>query len=432
MDKVKTELSRLYRSSLARNAGWVFFGQGLSMACQAGYFILLGRLLGSAEYGSYVGAVAMVSILSQYSSVGTSAVFLRYVSPDHKNFSLYWGNVLVTTLTVGSLFVVLLTTAGPYFAKSYSWVMLLCVALGDCICTQLTAAAARVFQAFEKMRVNAGLGLLVNLLRMVLAGLMLWRLRHGTAQEWAVAALIVSSIASAIAVVMVTRLFGKPRFSLTLLWQRMSEGFVFALSYSTSSIYNDIDKAMLGHYGMNAANGVYTMAYRVTDVCTAPISSVHAAAFPRFFVKGVEGVRSTMEYALRILKRTAPLALLSTVGMLVAAPIIPHLVGKDFGQSVLALRWLSLLPFFRSFQLSAGDAVTAAGHQNLRFGAQAVAAIFNFGVNLYLIPRYSWHGAAWSSLATDGLLAVFNWGVLLWLIAAKESQERKLVASRAE
>jgi hypothetical protein len=30
-----------------------------------------------------------------------------------------------------------------------------------------------------------------------------------------------------------------------------------------------------------------------------------------------------------------------------------------------------------------------------------------------LIPHYGWLGAAWASLATDGLLAAFNWMVLL-------------------
>jgi O-antigen/teichoic acid export membrane protein len=37
---------------------------------------------------------------------------------------------------------------------------------------------------------------------------------------------------------------------------------------------------------------------------------------------------------------------------------------------------------------------------------QIVVAIFNILVNLWIIPAYSWRGAAWSSLASDGLLAV--------------------------
>jgi O-antigen/teichoic acid export membrane protein len=99
--------------------------------------------------------------------------------------------------------------------------------------------------------------------------------------------------------------------------------------------------------------------------------------------------------------------------MALAAPAIPHLLGRSFSESVTALRWLCLLPVFRSFHLSAGDALTGAGHQKLRLGSQAFAAAFNFGANLYLIPHYGWLGAAWSSLATDGLLGIFNWTVLL-------------------
>jgi len=415
VDRLKLELRRLCQSSLAHNAGWLFMGQGLSIVCQAVYFILVGHLLGSAEYGIYVGAVAMVSILSQYSPLGSHSVFLRYVSPEPRNFALFWGNVLVTTITLGSIFVVLLTFLGPYFAPSFSREMLFCVALGDCLCAQLTIAAGRVFQTFERTRLTAAVNLMINILRTMLAGLMLWRFHHGSALQWAVAALIVSSIATCTALIMVASIYGRPAFSMSLLRRRIGEGFVFALSYSTTGVYNDVDKALLGHYGMNAANGVYTMAYRVVDAGTMPVISVQGAAFPRFFRKGVDGIQSTTEYSIRIVKRTASLGLSSAIAMLLAAPLIPHLLGNGFSQSAQALRWLCPLPFFRSFQLSAGDALTGAGHQKLRLGSQAAAALFNLGINLYLIPHYSWRGAAWSSLATDGLLAVFNWTALLWL-----------------
>jgi O-antigen/teichoic acid export membrane protein len=279
-------------------------------------------------------------------------------------------------------------------------------------------AASRVFQAFEKMRVTAGLSLVENLFRTLLAGGMLWRIHHATASQWAYAALLISVFAVCAALGLVAVEYGRPEFSARLLRQRTGEGFIFALSYSTGSIYNDVDKAMLGHYGMNMANGIYTMAYRVVDVCTIPIVTIHGAAFPRFFRKGAEGVASTKKYAARIVKRTAPLGLLLAATIFVISPVIPHLVGKSFSESVLALRWLCLLPLFRSFQLSGGDAITSAGHQKLRLVSQALAAGFNFCINLYLIPLYSWRGAAWSSLATDGLLGVLNW-TLLWWLASK-------------
>jgi O-antigen/teichoic acid export membrane protein len=406
---IKISMTIFKKGSLTRNASWVFLGQGLSVVCLGTYFVLLARLLGKVEYGIYVGAFAMVAILSAYSSLGSSFVLLRHVSPDHRKFAPYWGNVLTITPIVGIAFIALLAWVGPHLAHSYSWTLVFCVAFADCICAQLTFATGQVFQAFEKLRMTAIFNLLVNFLRTLFAGLMLWRLHHATARQWAVAALAASFIAAASALLCVTRFYGKPSFSARLLTRHVGEGFVFALSGSTTGVYDNIDKAMLGHYGMNAANGIYTMAYRVVDVACMPVRSVSSAAFPRFFQKGVEGIQSTAAYAGRLIKRTAPIAMLSTLAMVLAAPIIPHLVGHGFDESVLALRWLCLLPVFRSFHSCAADALTGAGHQKLRLGTQTTVAAFNFAVNIYLIPHYGWRGAAWSSLASDGLLAVLNW-----------------------
>jgi O-antigen/teichoic acid export membrane protein len=254
---------------------------------------------------------------------------------------------------------------------------------------------------------------------------MLWRLHHATAKQWVVAALLISSFGACVALVMVARSYGKPRFSPKFLRERSGEGAVFALSYSTTGIYNDADKALLGHFGMNAANGIYSMAYRIIDVACAPLYAVQAAAFPRFFKKGAEaGLRNTKSFALKILARTAPLSLAAAVAMFFLAPVIPRVVGHGFSDSVLALRWLCLIPLFRSFHISAGDALTGSGHQKLRLSTQAAAAVFNFAVNLYLIPRLGWLGAAWSSLATDGALGLMNWIVLL----AFERQDRSVTA----
>lgn len=409
MNKILCELKQVRSSLLVRNTAWMFFGQGLSITFQGMYFVFLAQLLGSFEYGVYVGAVAFVSILSQYGSMGSFYVLLRYVSQDTKVFAAYWGNVLITTITVGTLMVAILTWGGPHWAHAYSWQMILYVSIGDCLCVQFMMAAGRVFQAFEKLHMTALLNLLINFFRMLFAVILLRYLHHGTAQQWALSALLVSLIAVCLSLILVTRFYGKPSFSFKLMFDRAGEGFVFALSASTSNIYNDFDKAMLGHYGMNAANGVYAIAYKAIDACMIPISSIHNAASPRFFQKGTDGIQCTGAYALKVLKRTAPIGILLSVFMFLAAPIIPHLAGKGFAESVQALRWLCLLPFFRSFQLSAGDALTGAGYQKIRFCAQAVTAAFNFGVNLYLIPHYGWIGAAWASLASDAILGVFNW-----------------------
>jgi O-antigen/teichoic acid export membrane protein len=153
----------------------------------------------------------------------------------------------------------------------------------------------------------------------------------------------------------------------------------------------------------------------VVDIAYMPIKSIHAAAFPRFFRQGADGVGATERYAKSILRRTVVFGVVVAVGMFVLAPIVPLCIGRGFAPSVTAIRWLALIPLFRCFHLSAGDAMAGAGYQRYRLAAQAVAAGGNFGLNLYLIPHYSWQGAALASLLTDGGLGALSWAVLLML-----------------
>jgi O-antigen/teichoic acid export membrane protein len=124
--------------------------------------------------------------------------------------------------------------------------------------------------------------LIASCSRLLFAVGLLVTLHKADALQWAVASLVVSVATGCVAIAIVTGHFGFPQFCPRLFVQRAREGLIFAVSGSTTSIYNDVDKAMLAHFGMNAANGVYTMAYRLVDISTMPLRAVHAAAFPRF------------------------------------------------------------------------------------------------------------------------------------------------------
>jgi O-antigen/teichoic acid export membrane protein len=412
---IRPFLVRARKSVLVQNAAWLFAGQGLSFVVQGFYFIVLARLLGTTQYGLLAGAFALVGIVGQYSTLGSGILFLRYVSADHSHFRQYWGNILMSVFLLGSLLIVGLRISGRWLVGAETVPLLLPISIGECLFQQVGTCAGQVFQTFEKMKFSAALTLLTSLSRCILAVTMLVLLGKASAWQWALASLAVSSVAACIAIATVTRFFGLPSFSPSLLIRRAGEGFVFAISGSTTAVYNDIDKVVLSHYGMDRANGIYSMAYRVVNIGAMPIQSIVGAALPRFFREGVKGIAATVPMARSLLKRTAVLGLAVSAGMFLLAPIIPQLVGKSFAESVSALRWLCLIPFFRCFHLSAGDAIAGAGHQKFRLVSQSIAAGGNLLLNLYLVPRYSWHGAAWASLATDGALGAMNWLALFLL-----------------
>ena len=412
MSVVAAEIAKFRTSPMAKNATWLFAGQGLGLVLQAAYFVILARLLGPLQYGVYAGAFAFASLVAQYSALGTGTVFLRYVSSDHSAFAVYWGNILVVTSVVGGGLVVALDLLGPHLLNPASAALVLLAAIGNCFCSQLTIESARVFQTFEQMRLTALISLLTNLVRTIAAAAMLITMHRCTAWQWALISTLVSALAAAAIVSTITLRFGMPRFDSKLFLKRGAEGVGFAVAMSTSSLYNDLDKTMLSHYGMNHDNGIYSMAYRIVDIATIPIFSIRDAAMPRFFKLGREGIASSAELAHRLLRRTLALGGLGTAAMFLAAPLIPIVLGHGFSEGAAALRWLCLIPLFRSVHQMTGCALTGAGMQRYRTATQLLAAALNFFLNLWLIPKWGWHGAAWSSLCTDAALAAMNSGIL--------------------
>ena len=429
MNIVHREWQRIKTSSIARNGGWIMAGQGVSLVLQAIYFVLLARLLGATEYGIFVGAFAFVNLIGKYSTLGTGGVFLRYVSIDKKQFALFFGNMLLVIAIGGVAMTAIMVVAGTHLLNPKSAAVVLLAALSNCFGLQITTCTAQIFQAMEKMRITALLNLSNSFVRTLAAAALFVTIHHATAWQWALTSTIVSLAGAIVALGIVAFSFSGPQFSLSLLRKRFVEGCEFAFASSTTSAYNDLDKSMLSHYGMNAANGIYTLAYRAVDIATLPIVSLRDAAMPHLFRKGAVGLGEAADFAWRLWRRTFLVSLAMSAGMFLFAPLAAQFAGKGFGEVALAMRWLCLIPIFRSVHEISGSALTGSGFQRYRTGTQICAVLLNLVLNLWLIPRYSWHGAAWSSLVTDGALGAMNWGMLTLLVRDSKFKTAEPAAS---
>jgi O-antigen/teichoic acid export membrane protein len=209
-------------------------------------------------------------------------------------------------------------------------------------------------------------------------------------------------------------LWGWPETDLTALREDAGEGMFFSIAGSATTVYNDIDKIMLSQLADLASTGVYAAAYRVIDVSMTPIRSLAAAAYPRFFRKGMDGIGATYAYALALMAKTAIYGSAASAGLWLLAPILPHILGPKYDAVVPAVRWLALIPFLRCLHSFLADALSGAGLQRARMTIQVVAALINIALNLVILPRYSWRGAAWTSLGCDGLLVAMFWFAALY------------------
>ncbi len=161
---------------------------------------------------------------------------------------------------------------------------------------------------------------------------------------------------------------------------------------------------MLARLGTLDATGIYGAAYRLVDVSFVPISALLYSAYPNFFRAGSKGISASFGYAKPLLRRTLIYSTFICVVLFLSAGIVPHILGSEYARTAEALRWLAPLPILKGLHYFLADSLTGAGHQGLRASLQAGVAVFNVLVNLWLIPAYSWRGAAWSSIASDALL----------------------------
>jgi len=412
---LRDRLGRIRQSHLARDAGWMMGGQGISFVLQAGYFVMLARVLGVEEFGVFAGASAFVSLATPFSSLGAHMLFMRYVTADQRQFARYWGNILLSAVAANSVLVAALWATAAHLLSPASAAVIVPVALANCLLGQLVQGVGVIFQTYLEMHLVALWNSLLNALRFVAVALMMLVLHRATASQWAWTSAFIALVVAVLAISVVTVRLGRPRVDPGLMIAGMGEGVLYSMSGSTASAYNDLDKTLLSHYRMNVANGLYTTAYRIIDVAAIPVSALESASLPRFFEIAKDGVSSAVSFAWRILGRAAVVGAVGGVAAFLCAPLLPILLGPSFAQSAIALRWLCLIPLFRSVHQITGAALTGTGHQKYRTSAQIAVALLNLGLNLVLIPSHGWLGAAWASLITDGMLGILCFSTLTWI-----------------
>jgi O-antigen/teichoic acid export membrane protein len=294
--------------------------------------------------------------------------------------------------------------------------LVMVVAIADIPGLSLITIAGQAFQSFEQLKWTAAINLLISLNRMLGALLLVFFFHPATALQWGYVYLACTVVTATIVTALVIFRLGAPRLKFRRSPQALWHGFHFSVSLSAQTIYNDIDKTMLARLSSLHATGIYGAAYRLIDVSFAPVLALLYAAYPNFFREGSAGIASSFSYAKPLLRRAAGYAALVACAILLFAGVVPYVLGPEYAETTVALRWLSPLPLLKATHYFLSDTLTGAGHQGLRSAIQAGVALFNVLINLWLIPRYSWVGAAWSSIASDALLA-FSVGMAVYILS---------------
>jgi O-antigen/teichoic acid export membrane protein len=402
-------LARTETRGLLRDTTHLSVGQGFRLVIQAAYFVLIARSLGPDAYGAFVTVVAMAALLGPFSGLGTATLFIKNVRSGKRKASICWGNGILLTVLSGTLLCCLGAGLSVLLhLKTVPFVVtIVCVA--DLILLKVTELAAFGFTAMDQMKQTSIQSVVVSLLRLAGIVALVVTVHPVTLDLWVLTYLLTTVLGMLYALIKAGQLWGRPVVDLRALREDAAEGVFFSVAGSATTIYNDIDKIMLSRLAELAATGLYSAAYRVIDVTMTPVRSLAAAAYPHFFRKGLDGMARTYPYALSLIAKTSIYGAITSAGLWLTAPILPYILGHQYQAVVPAVRWLALIPFLRCIHSFMADSLSGAGLQRIRTGIQVFVAFINIGVNVVVLPRYSWRGAAWTSLGCDGLLVAIFW-----------------------
>ena len=414
LQQLRIYIDLLKKKPLVRDTMWLIVGKGLGLVLQASYFVIIARTLGVEKYGEFVSITALVAIVFPFAGLGTEILMLKNVAKDRSLFSIYWGNSLVVTIVTAVVLITLTVILAPLLLHhSISPLAILIVGVSDLIFSSITSLSSRVFQAVDRLNISARISVFIMFNKVLAAIALLAFFPDPNDLEWIWLYSLSSMISALVSVTLVQRLVGSPAMELARIKSELTEGISFSISSSAYTIYSDIDKTMLAKLSTLKATGIYAAAYRLIDVAFIPVISIAGAAYADFFRKGKDGVNAAVTFAKPLVIITATYSLFAGIGLLLIAPFVPTILGEEYLPVVEALRWLAPIPMFRAMQHFGGDILSGSGFQNWRSAMETSIAVFNITINLWLIPLYSWRGAAWASLASDGLLMLCLWLLVL-------------------
>ncbi|HET9733415.1 MAG TPA: oligosaccharide flippase family protein [Acidimicrobiales bacterium] len=415
----RRQILRRFAGNLGLQGGVTVIGAGMvvRIIAQSGYFLVTARALGPHQYGLLVTTVALVSVVAPFATMGMGGVVILWAQRCPEKWRCVWRISLRTTATVGgALMLGILLIARTILPSGIPLLLIIAICTSELLLARFADLGAAAFQGHEHYVGAAVLPLIYTMGRFLAVAMIAALARLDL--TWLALAYLASSLAACVVGLGFTNAaFGKRSLEKTPIGGLLRVGGLFSVSLAAQSVYNDIDKTMLGVLASPDAAGLYTVAYKLVDFSFTPTMAFLTAIYPRFFRAGAKGLSSGVRFARRVCSATLALGCFGSASLIALSYTIGPVFGSRYVTAAGMVRALSVLPLAKSLHYLAADTLTGSDRQGSRSMCQMFVAVFNVGLNMWLIPAFGYHGAIVSSIISDCLLACLLWAVVRFLLA---------------
>ncbi|WP_406532682.1 flippase [Methanobrevibacter sp.] len=393
--------------TIFKNMSWLFVSQIIAAVCGFVWTILIARYLDVSDYGIMNFAISFVGIIAITMDLGISTHIIRHIATDFDSAPKYLGNAI----PLKSIF--------SFFTFFLALIILI---LMDC--NELTIQITLLFtleqifksmiglfngslQAIEEGKYQAIGNILLNIILLIF-------ILVSIIGDFGLYGITLAYLASNFFVLIfqylaVKKRISKPNFEFDFQFCKKITlySLPFALTGLLGMLLYSADMVMLTNMVGDYENGIYSAAYKLISVISLFYGVYSTVIFPvmsRYYKNEKKMLVVSFEKSIKYIMLIIVPISFST--MVYSSDIVTLFFGQKFYQTssvLFILMWSLPLCFVNGTCQNVLNASHKEKYVTLTFLA---ATLFNIVLNFFIIPNYSYDGAAFTSILSEILLTI--------------------------
>jgi O-antigen/teichoic acid export membrane protein len=371
----------------------------------------LTRHLGQEGYGAYETILSYLFIFTVLADFGLHIIHVREISRNPENEKYISGHIFTLRFISLCSVVILAFVIGlalPYSEEIKNGILIASIFV---VFSSLSQILAGIFQKHNAFYFVSYSDVLTRLIQL---GLVIYAANKGFGLSVFIWILSLTAALQFFIVLFFSRRFTKFSLEFDFAYAKkiIKASFPVAASILFTAIYIRTDALMLSLMRPPADVGVYRLAAKVLETIVFFPALLVELTMPSLSVLARES--SSFNNIFRKTFNILFLMAIPAVAILFffAGPIVLILGGNDFIASTLPLKIMALIIGMVFLNNLGGKALIALELQKTGMWIYFSGALLNIFSNLLVIPRYSYVGASFSTLATEIVVTIMMFSII--------------------
>lgn len=390
--------------SRTKGAGWRLGGREVRLADVLAYagssaslvlgsgaqlvaFAILARSLGPEQFGALLTITIITGIAINFVGLGASEPMVRRVAVDPALYPRMLGHNLILGSASGLLvcpltaIVLALYTASAGHGTLGMGTML-AFAFANTILLHIVLLSEQAFISRGQFGAANGVNVGLGTTRVATAALGCLAFGVDDLASWARWHLAGYAVLALLCICAV-RPLGRPDWGIRR--EDLRQGFFFQIAQLGLMLRQGVDILVLGLVAPAALVANFGIARRIADTSYLTVNALHRIMYPRLAVAMKSGLVSGRWLALRVAAAAFAIALATSVGVYLLAPLLPVIFGPGYEGSVPFLRALCFVLIPYALWTVGAETLGASAHHGLR---AMLIGIGILGVALIALATY--------------------------------------------